>query len=184
MAARVTGPLLSLDATQSVGGAMTFKHWRGYNVVNRKANPGNPQTSAQGEVRSYLAAGGKITKTVDTTGNVASELREVAPSGQSYLSFFVREILGGGNQNIQDVITAYGADATQAGLFDTAAGDTALESVSFTFDGAVDINPGELLWAAMAASFRLGHSDAVDPASATQGEIETYSTALTGTTYA
>lgn len=182
--ARVTAPLLSLDATQSVGGAMTFKHWRGYNIVNRKANPGNPQTSAQGEVRSYLAGGGKITKTVDTTGNVASELREVAPSGQSYLSFFVREILGGGNQNIQDAIAAYDGDATQAGLFDTVSDGTALESVSFTFAGAVDINPGQLLWSAMAASFRLGHSDAVDPATASQAEIETYATALTGATFA
>ena len=179
---RVLGPLLSLDASKSVGGALTYKSWRGINTVSVKSNPSNPRTEEQNEARSYFATGGKISKRTDTTGSIATQLRESAPAGQSYASYFTREVLGSGNVNIKDAITAYGANETEAGFFDTAAAAVGIEGVNTGLPGAVEISPGEVLWAAYAASFRLGHTEApVSADSATATQVDDYAEALTGT---
>jgi hypothetical protein len=56
--ARTTGPLLSLDASGSIGGAMTFSKWKGRNYVRKLVIPDNPKSAKQTGVRammSYLA---------------------------------------------------------------------------------------------------------------------------------
>lgn len=45
--AQVTGPLMSLDASGSVGGAITFSKWKGRNYVRRRIVPTNPKSGAQ-----------------------------------------------------------------------------------------------------------------------------------------
>lgn len=49
--ARVTAPLLSLDASGTIGEALTFARWRGINYVRTRVIPANPNTVAQQEVR-------------------------------------------------------------------------------------------------------------------------------------
>lgn len=53
--ARVTGPLMSFDASGSVAGSIVFSKWRGRNYVRRHAIPSNPRTPAQLCARSILA---------------------------------------------------------------------------------------------------------------------------------
>ena len=56
--ANVIGPLLSLGARKSVGGALTFANWKGLNTVRIKSSPSNPKTTSQMAGRAYFAAGG------------------------------------------------------------------------------------------------------------------------------
>lgn len=53
--ARVTGPLMSFDASGSVAGSVVFSKWRGRNYVRRHAVPANPRSAAQLAARSIVA---------------------------------------------------------------------------------------------------------------------------------
>jgi len=56
--ARVSGPLLSVDASGKFGGAMVFGKWKGRNVVRQLVIPKNPKSAKQVGVRvltSFLA---------------------------------------------------------------------------------------------------------------------------------
>lgn len=52
--ARTTGPLLSMDASGSVGNALTFGKWKGRNYVRRWAVPSNPRSTGQVSIRSAM----------------------------------------------------------------------------------------------------------------------------------
>lgn len=52
--ARTTGPLLSFDASGSVGGAIVFSKWKGRNYVRQLVIPSNPQTPSQTAYRSFF----------------------------------------------------------------------------------------------------------------------------------
>lgn len=52
--ATTKGPLFSLDATGTVGGAIVFSHWKGRNVVRRHAVPANPKSGGQLGVRAMM----------------------------------------------------------------------------------------------------------------------------------
>lgn len=53
--ARTVAPLLSLDASGSVGKAITFSKWKGRNYVRRLVIPSNPRSGAQVGRRSMLS---------------------------------------------------------------------------------------------------------------------------------
>lgn len=52
--ARTTGPLLSMDASGSVGNSITFAKWKGRNYVRRYAVPANPRSIAQTSIRTAM----------------------------------------------------------------------------------------------------------------------------------
>lgn len=52
--ATVKGPLFSLDASGSIGGAVVFSKWKGRNYVRRHAIPANPKSAAQVSMRSMM----------------------------------------------------------------------------------------------------------------------------------
>ena len=52
--ATVKGPLFSLDASGTVGGAVVFSKWKGRNYVRRHAIPSNPKADAQLSVRAMM----------------------------------------------------------------------------------------------------------------------------------
>lgn len=45
--ARVDGPLMSLDASGTIGKALTFSKWKGVNYVRQRVTPYNPQSTGQ-----------------------------------------------------------------------------------------------------------------------------------------
>lgn len=45
--AKVTGPLLALDATGTIGKTITFTHWKSIKVVKSYAKPANPRSPLQ-----------------------------------------------------------------------------------------------------------------------------------------
>jgi hypothetical protein len=50
----LNGPLMSLDASGSVAGALTFSKWKGRNYVRQLVTPANPKSVKQVSVRSMM----------------------------------------------------------------------------------------------------------------------------------
>jgi hypothetical protein len=53
--ALVTGPAMSLDASGTIGGVMTFSKWKGRNYIRQCVKPSNPKTAAQTGLRAMLS---------------------------------------------------------------------------------------------------------------------------------
>lgn len=53
--ALVTAPLLSMDASGAVGGAVVFSKWKGRNYVRALVKPSNPKSGGQVGVRAMFA---------------------------------------------------------------------------------------------------------------------------------
>lgn len=51
---RVNGPALSLEASGSIAGAMTFSSWKGRSYVRERVIPANPRSGGQVGVRQML----------------------------------------------------------------------------------------------------------------------------------
>lgn len=183
MAAKVTGPLLSLSAKGTIGKALTFSNWKGANTARIKSNPSNPQTDSQMTARAYLAVGGKITKRADLAGDVVTFIKGRTPALQSWASYFVREVIGVSAANIVAAKAAYelAGNATVKGYFDDAASQAGIEAVDLDGTSLTQMPAGLALWAAYAASYRM--SDPSAPAvvtAASEAQVFSYTEALTG----
>jgi hypothetical protein len=53
--AKVFAPLMSLDASGSLGKSLVFSKWKGINYARRYLIPMNPNTSNQERIRSYFS---------------------------------------------------------------------------------------------------------------------------------
>lgn len=159
---RVLGPLLSLSATKTFGKTLTFSTWKGINTVRLKSNPSNPQTTSQMAGRAYFAAGGKVSKASDPTEVLATFVKAYTPAQQSWISYFVREMLGSGNANIIAAKSIYEnvANATVKGYFDDAASQAGIESVDLDGTSNTQVPAGLALMAAYTAAYRLGFTNA------------------------
>lgn len=76
--ARTTGPLLSMDASGSVGDALTFAKWKGRNYVRRYAIPANPRSVAQVSIRAGMQYYTSVYK--ENTGLVEANFGDQAQS--------------------------------------------------------------------------------------------------------
>jgi hypothetical protein len=52
--AKVTGPLFSLDARQSLAKAIVYSYWRGLHYVRTRVVPRNPQSTGQTAIRNLI----------------------------------------------------------------------------------------------------------------------------------
>lgn len=91
--AKVTGPLFSIGARGKLGKAIVYSAWKGINVVREYLIPSNPQSTNQGNRRVMLGGLGRSVKYVqkDTAFEIFAKV--VAPSGQSWISYFVKYIM-------------------------------------------------------------------------------------------
>lgn len=185
MCAKVTAPLLSLDARNTFGGAITYSNWKGIATARLKSNPSNPQTTDQIRGRSYFSAGAKVSKVSDPTETLAVYLKTIVPAQQSWINYLVKEMMGPNNVNIIADLAAYasGGNATVKGYFDDAAGQVGLEAVDLDGTSNGQVSAGGALWCAYAAAYRLGSSDASTiVTSASEANVFAFTNALTGTT--
>lgn len=58
--ARVTGPLMSVDASGTYGGSLTFAKWKGRNYVRQCVTPSNPRSASQTGVRAMMSFLSKV----------------------------------------------------------------------------------------------------------------------------
>ena len=50
--AKVTGPLMSMDAAGAFGGTLVFGKWKGRNTVRQLVTPSDPQKAGQTAARN------------------------------------------------------------------------------------------------------------------------------------
>ena len=180
--AKVQGGLFSLSASGTIGNSLTYRQRKGVTVCSIKSMPSNPKTTDQMKGRAYFAAGGKITKRASLAGTVVTFIKGIATTTQTWASFFVSEILGANNVNIEDAKAAYAlaGNAAVKAIFDDAAAQASIEAVDLDGTANTQLSAGLILWAAYAASFRLSDPSAPDVVTAaTEAHVFAYTQALT-----
>jgi len=92
--AKVTGPLMSLDARGKLGGALVFIGWKGIKDVRLLVTPANPQSAGQGNIRTIIGGLGKaVGKLVATAPFVVKLVAlSVIPDQQTHQSYLVKYI--------------------------------------------------------------------------------------------
>jgi len=96
--AKVTGPLMSLDARGTIGKAITFSYWKGVNYVRARVIPNNPNTTAQQAVRGIITDASVAWKNGATVGAIAIDAAyklayetAAAGTGMSGFNLFIKE---------------------------------------------------------------------------------------------
>ena len=90
--AKVTAPLLSMDARNKIGDALVFIGWKGIKDVRMWLKPAQPRTGKQGDVRLILGGLGRACKPADVTKYYVYNAKQAAPAQQSWISRFVQYI--------------------------------------------------------------------------------------------
>lgn len=102
--AKVTGPLMSLEASGTIGNALTFSRWVGRPYVRRYTVPGNPQTLIQEVHRNRFSSVGTITTWASrndqlfgtNTKSVQLLIKEKTPADQRWNGYLLRVMTSGG----------------------------------------------------------------------------------------
>jgi hypothetical protein len=90
--AKVTAPLLSMDARNKIGDALVFIGWKGIKDVRMWLKPAQPKTGKQGDVRLILGGLGRASKPADPSKYYVYNAKQIAPAQQSWISRFVQYI--------------------------------------------------------------------------------------------
>ena len=90
--AKVTGPLLSLDASGSVASTMTFSRWKGINYVRQRVIPTYSNTALQAAIRLLTKDASKAWATDALVGTTQIDAAyklayDTAASGNAYSGF-------------------------------------------------------------------------------------------------
>lgn len=113
--AKVTGPLMSMDASGAFAGTLVFTRWKGRPVVRQLVQPSNPMSQGQEDSRNamrVLAAGQRFANQTaliraGETLTDKEELITLAPSGQAWNGFLVKSAIGAGRVNMEAADAAY-----------------------------------------------------------------------------
>ncbi len=153
--AKVTGPLMSLDASGTVAKTVVFSKWNGQNYVRHHVIPKNPQTAGQAQSRQYVGATGFglsfiLTKVKDTVNHVGSAGYQAAymaaPPGQSWISNAVTKILGTDMGTITANLATFAGLAAVAALYETAGGNAGMSDFNLSYGELDPITKGAILY--------------------------------------
>lgn len=175
--AKVTSPLMSLDASGSIAGALTFSKWKGRNYVRQLVIPANPRTSGQQENRAALGAGGRAASFMESESPAQVAFNALAPSGQSGAGLYVKTMIANYATSSTNYVNA--TYATQKGYFDTAAAGAGILPITIPGDTPLVVPAGLILWNAYQAAYSLDPTIADTTAiTATEAEITEFLTQL------
>lgn len=102
--ARVTGPLMSMEASGTIGKTLTFANWVGRQYVRRWTRPANPQTADQMEQRNAFSVIGVgvshankcLQVNASTTKTDEQAFRDKTPSGMRWNGYIQKVLTGSG----------------------------------------------------------------------------------------
>ena len=102
--AKVTGPLMSMDASGKFGGALVFGKWKGRPTVRQLVTPANPQSAGQVAARNRVRVTGisqhQVRLSVEVkSGETLTEkalLTAAAPSGYAWNGHLTDAMIGSG----------------------------------------------------------------------------------------
>lgn len=168
--ARITGPLMSLDASGSFGSTLVFGKWKGRNVVRQLVVPSNPRSTTQVAARNKLrvTAEGQHWVNFETSksdGNANTDkvrITNITPAGQAWNGFLVNTMIGDNSAEYTTAGTAYAALAaaektawnTSAGALSPAIADVQ-QFLALNAPG-VAVAKGEVFFRVRYAMFRMG----------------------------
>ena len=184
--AKVTGPLMSLDASGTVANTATFSKWKGRNYVRQRVIPMNRQTDAQQTVRSVLGTIAKACSAVLTATKDSLEVGSqffvdavaTAIAGQSWISSLQKTL----NSNFASLVVAFnGLSSTIKGYYNVGGVDALL--ATYTDKMGVAHTAGEQLYLlADYAVLKLGYTGfASGINSASEAEITAFVSYITVT---
>lgn len=128
--ARVTGPLMSMEASGTIGQTLTFANWVGRQYVRRWTRPANPQTAGQMVQRNAFSVIGvgvsQASKCLqvnsDTTKTDEQAFRDKAPSGMRWNGYIQKALTGSGAAGYNAAKAAWNALSDQSQWETTAGG--------------------------------------------------------------
>lgn len=158
--AKVEGPLFSMQASGTYGGAVTFGRRKGRNVARIRVDPANPQTAAQMLQRNQVSVLGQIQRTINNTSQIESgetltkkaQLTAAAPATDTWNSYIVKLCIGTGSITYTAARAAFAAlDAGEQTAWETAAGafNPPIPDVAQKGEGGVSataMNKGEVFF--------------------------------------
>ena len=170
--ARVTGPLMSMEASGTIGKTLTFANWVGRQYVRRWTRPSNPQTADQMEQRNAFSIIGvgvswankcpQINSSTTKTDEVA--FREKTPSGMRWNGYIQKVLTGSGAAGYKAAKLAWDALLNKAGWEAAANGLTppVPSAPQYLEGGATDTaaTPGEVLFIMNYGLYLIGASSA------------------------
>lgn len=156
--ARVTGPLMSMEASGTIGKSLTFANWVGRQYVRRWTRPSNPQTLNQMEQRNAFSVIGvgvswankclKINSS--TTKTDEASYRAKTPSGMRWNGYIQKVLTGSNAAGYKAAKLAWNALASKTTWETTASGLTPpVKSAPQYQEGgtsAAAATPGEVLF--------------------------------------
>ena len=113
--AKVTGPLMSMDASGKFGGTLVFSKWKGRNVVRQLVIPANPNSQGQEDARNRTRVTGALQAWVNATGMKAPlatetdkvRIKAVTPGGYAWNGFLTQTVIGQGGLTYNAAQAAY-----------------------------------------------------------------------------
>ena len=132
--AKVTSPLMSLDASGAFAGALVFGKWKGRHTVRQLVTPSNPMSLIQVQARNKIRAGGAMQRFANLTalksdGATLTDkqlLIAAAPAGYAWNGFLIDSLIGAGAVGY----TAAAAAWTAMGAPDKATWDAAAAALT------------------------------------------------------
>jgi hypothetical protein len=169
--AKVNGPLMSMEASGTVGNTITFDR-RGF--VRTRVIPTNPQTDTQGNARQKLLAVQKALRFLGAT--VIAAVKSLAPTSYRWNSYLVAQVIGAGSADFDAAATAFAAlGSTAIGHWDDEATSLGLTAQSIPYASDTAISGGLALFAVARALYRLGlNTSAGAPGAANYAAWGTY----------
>ena len=170
--ARVTGPLMSMEASGTIGKTLTFANWVGRQYVRRWTRPSNPQTQDQMDQRNAFSVIGVgvswankcLQINSSTTKTDEAAYREKTPSGMRWNGYIQKVLTGSGAAGYKAAKLAWDALSNKAAWETTAAGLTppVQSAPQYQEGGASDVaaTPGEVLFIMNYGLYLIGASAA------------------------
>lgn len=170
--AKVSGPLMSMDARGKFANTLVFSGWKGRPTVRQLVTPANPKSVNQQDARNMVRIGGAAQRfanlaTTHGAGRLVTDkaaIQAIAPSGQAWNGTLVKALVGAGQVNYDAAVVAYNAlTAPQKTDWDTAAAalTPAIPAVNQVGAGGVPATPmvaGKVFFIYTYALFILGIS--------------------------
>ena len=156
--ARVTGPLMSMEASGTIGRTLTFANWVGRQYVRRWTRPSNPQTADQMDQRNAFSIIGVgvsqankcLQVNSSTTKTDEQAIRDKTPSGMRWNGYIQKVLTGSGAAGYNAAKADWDALPDQSQWEATAAGLTppVPSAPTYLAGGATGTGatPGEVLF--------------------------------------
>lgn len=128
--AKVSGPLMSMDARGKFGNTLVFSGWKGRPTVRQLVTPSNPQTQDQEDARNAVRVAGAGQRFANLSTEFGASRTEtdkdaikfVTPSGQAWNGTLVKAMIGAGSVNYTAATAAFAAlSGGEKTAWDTAA---------------------------------------------------------------